>query len=219
MDVDRIRDFCAERNYGFESSGSNPRLLLIGEVHSDESHFIAQEEMIKMISPRAVLHEFYDSTSKHLFSFVDKWEDGAHHYKMNHLGELSKKLGFDLLSGDIPFSEQSSLSTGLDDLLIRRGYLDWPKELRGHNFMNSDIAYSEFYSRLMVEPIMGMKLRKALDGCDGDVVGIYGGYHLRKDSQIHAVLSLDFPPLSDSDVFSSGDLKKVDYIWIDQDLD
>jgi hypothetical protein len=215
MDINDVASFCEKEKYRFGAFGKNARLFLFGEDHGNESHFNNQVKMINELRPSVVLHEFYDVDARCPFPDIDKWEQNSFWYKMNAFSRLSRELGFDLLPADASVREREYLSDGLGRTL-ENGELKWPKELRGRRLGDANIAYAQYYSRLIVEPIMGMRLRRVLDDYDGIVVGVYGDYHLRGDSQLHSVLRLDFPPLSGSDFFSSANLEKVDYVAIRQ---
>lgn len=214
MDIKRIKSICDEHGYVFEQFGSNPRLILIGELHHSEKDFGAQEELIKVILPSAVLYETYDPELHDSHRLSETWCENSSLYKIRRMKDLSNKFNFELLPGDISSKEQSNLEAWLNETLLD---MKWSNKICGRTRIFSRLSYAGYYSRLIAEPLMGIRLQNALDKNKGKIMGIFGTYHLRPDSQIHSVLRLKFPPLGESFTPKNSSLSIQDYIIVNQD--
>ena len=214
MDIKRIRSICENYGYVFEQFGGIPRLILVGEQHQSEDHFRVQEELIKDILPSVVLHELYSPNFHDSHRLSETWFGNSSQYKIKRIKELSKEFGFELLPGDISIEEGDNLEERLNEIFLNMG---WPDEISRKTHFFSRLIYAKYYSRLIVEPLMGLRLQNALNKNEGDIMGIFGANHLRPDSQIHSVLRLKFPPLGEDFVIENSTLFAQDYITINQD--
>lgn len=219
MDIKKIGNICKKNGYGFELVGKRPRLLLIGETHN-KLHLIKEQiKFIELIRPAVVLHEGYDIDDHSNLPGKNISEDFPALYGKQKMHELSLKYNYEFKPGDISFFRREDLANKLDSV-IDDECLNWPDEIRGKELFGCNYGYSRYYSRLIVEPMMGLKLQKELKKQEGDVIGIYGDYHLRPSSQIHSILRMDFPPLPGSSellfMTSQNLFIPQDYIMIHQ---
>ena len=76
FDIEALIDVCTKKGYGYRIEGDNPKLVLVGESH-DEKCLDTQEEMIRIVKPKVILHEGadqslnYRSETKRILSWKD----------------------------------------------------------------------------------------------------------------------------------------------------
>jgi hypothetical protein len=55
-----IVEWCRQKNVKPKVYGNNPSVIILGEDHSEKKHREQQEEIIKLVKPEYLLHEFFD---------------------------------------------------------------------------------------------------------------------------------------------------------------
>ena len=179
--------WCKERKCSFRPYGGKPSILLLGESHSNPKHLKLEEEIVSLVKPPILLHEFLKSkiydplTGK--FSFVpgtanDSMDDDHLERLVDEgdacLRKWSEKYMVKLVGADLSFLE---LERAGDNIL---------KKKPGIMLTSQTLEECEYREKKMGERIA--EYRKKVDGM---LVGIFGMHHLRPSSAIHPILQLE----------------------------
>jgi hypothetical protein len=178
-----ISKWCRERNCKFSFYGDKPSILLLGESHNTPRHLELEEEMISLVKPPILLHEFlknnvYDPTTGN-FSFVygtanDEMDIREMHEVEDYLLGWANKYRAKLVGADLSLFE---LSKAGDEIEKKKPRL----------ILTSQTPEECEYR----EKRMGERIANYRKKVDGMLVGIFGMHHLRPSSDIHPILQLE----------------------------
>ncbi len=203
MDINKLISFCQEKGYGWNVFGDDPQTILIGEYHGQKDHLAAQEELITLIKPKVVLHEFWDPTTFPKLPHAETIGESYSRYEVQTYKKWEAEYGFSLHAGDIKHREQCSLDDWVEGVL--QSLEEWPEEL-------STTLYGIYYSRYLAEPIMAQRLLEKIGEGNFPILAVYGAFHVRQDSVIHKMLRAHFPEWTPM----QGGLKPQSYMAICQ---
>lgn len=165
MDVDRLVEICKEHGYGYRISGEKPRLVLVGEAHKND-FLDAQEQIIKAVSPSAVLHEGADPKL-------------SYRKETQRILEWREKYGIPIELCNIPNENPSNPRASERALDYSVGGV-----LQDFGFGGNYRAYLD-----MTEPLREMYMAKIIgfhvDQGNLPLVAVVGAKHVMPHSKIH----------------------------------
>ncbi len=195
--VERLKELAKDNGYGFNHYAhplNEPtRVVLVGEGHASDRNYKFQGNLIDLLKPEVVMHEFYEqngrpSSSKTVRTAVDWIKSWKEEYGIqlkpcdlpNHKVRQFHQMLYDFLGGLEEFADESDLSSiTIDDNAIR-------------------------------EMVMGKLIRAEALRSDKPLIAIVGGHHVRPESRIHQELRYERP-------IETGFRNPVGYVTINQD--
>jgi len=178
-----LSKWCRERKCGFSPYGTKPSILLLGESHSTPRHLKLEEEMISLVKPPILLHEFlknsmYDPTTRSFSLIYETANDEMDIREMREIEDYllgwATKYKTKLVGADLSLFE---LSKAGDEIEKKK-----PKLI----LTSQTLEKCEYREKRMGERIADYHKK-----VDGMLVGIFGMHHLRPSSGIHPILQLE----------------------------
>jgi len=193
MDIVAIKKLSKKEKVGFHQEGRNPKLILIGEEHT-EKYLDFQEKIIEIVRPKAILHE---AAQKEFLKIIFPLNPG-HNNCVKRIFNWQDKYKIPILSLDIPYKNKRKKD--VDDL--RESILKIKKEFGIKEKSRSDTRISN----AIREEIMVKNIIKYLKKFGNPLVVIVGCGHTPPYSVMvkNIAEKIDFISLMQSKVMLKG---------------
>ncbi len=195
--LETLRTLAQENDYGFNHYvsplGEPTRLVLVGEKHVSSLHYNFQSDLIRLLKPQVVMHEFYDPSDT-------KPASGSIAIALRWINRWKDEFGIELKPCDWPNEKNLQFQRFYYELLQRS--CEFHDERVLDSIIVDDCAIREI--------IMGKLIRAELARTDKALIAIVGGYHVRPESRIHQELRC-------KRTIELGTRDPIGYVTINQD--
>ena len=180
IDKQMIKGWSQERKCRFRFYGDKPSLLIVGERHEDKEHQALEEELIQLIKPPYLLHEFlgariYNPTTKEAKFFFGTSINAMDQLFQNdieaHLLTWAEKYKMPLVGIDCSFAELDIIA-------------DKIKQRKPSHEPTTQTLEECIYR----ERRMGEKIAEHCKKVKEMLIAMVGSNHIRPSSRIHSIL-------------------------------
>ncbi len=173
--VDKVKKLVREKGYGFNHYkyplDRSTRIVLVGERHANYSDHLFQGDLIEMLKPETVMHEFYEPKGKPSPSDTVR-------VAVDWINGWKRKYEVQLKPCDLPSAKICQFYQKIYD------FLEELTELGDEPELNSIIVDDNAIREL----VMGKLIRTESEKTDKPLIAIVGAYHVRPESRIHKKL-------------------------------